>query len=232
MMSIQIKFYTILGKYDDFEQKLRDLMFRIRDQVRLRGGDPDKINLTMIKVKEEALDLIYKYLRGEAEPPEYLKSLIEHLKLDNVNVLPALILNGRKICEGDLISLKDFETLLIDEIKNTLGIDLREEPRKEIVEEKVSEIVTTEERPYETEEVTTIYRPQTKPERTERKETRPVERVTEVIRRPSVYIPNIGRGMPSNCGECIYYGFSTRYCFLLGKKIDDVTRPPCHRESL
>ncbi len=229
-MSVQVKFYTILGKYEDFEQKLREMMLRIRDQVRVRGGDPDKINLTMIKVKEEALDLIYKYVKGETEPPEYLKSLIEHLKLDNVNVLPALIINGRKICEGDLIPIGELENIIIEEVRNVLGIDLREEPKKEILaEEKVSEVVP-EVRPYETEEIQHVVpKPVIRGERREFRVERPVETVQ---RRPSVYIPTIGRGMPTNCGECIYYGFSTRYCFLLGRKVEDVTRPPCRRESL
>ncbi|NPA22799.1 MAG: hypothetical protein GXO23_00675 [Crenarchaeota archaeon] len=230
-MSVQVKFYTILGKYEDFEYKLRDLILRIREQVKARGGDPEKINLTMIKVKEEALDLIYKYVRGEEEPPEYLRSLVEHLRLDNIATLPAIVINGKKICEGELIDLATLEKILIDEVKTSLGIDLRETPQ--VRKEAPPPQREAETRPYEMEEVQRV---------------QPVERGREVAsqqqvqiakprparetRKPSVHVTSISRGMPSNCGECVYYGFSTRYCFLLGRRVEDVNRPPCHRENL
>ncbi|NPB00248.1 MAG: hypothetical protein GXO10_02640 [Crenarchaeota archaeon] len=237
-MSVQVKFYTILGKYEDYEYKLRELILRIREQVKARGGDPEKINLTMIKVKEEALDLIYKYVRGEEEPPEYLRSLVEHLKLDNISTLPAIVINGRKICEGELIDLASLEKILIDEVKSSLGIDLRETPqvKREQVQAAPQPQREVEAKPYELEEVQ-----KPPPASVER---RPVEtgvqqqlqivrpRQHREIRKPPVHISSPGRGMPSNCGECIYYGFSTRYCFLLGRKVEDINRPPCHRENL
>ncbi len=234
-MSVQVKFYTILGKYEDYEYKLRELILRIREQVKARGGDPEKINLTMIKVKEEALELIYKYVRGEEEPPEYLRSLVEHLKLDNISTLPAIVINGRKICEGELIDLNTLEKILIDEVKISLGIDLRETPqvRREQVQIQQREI---ESRPYELEEVQKPIQPIQAERRTTVESSVQQVQVTKPrsreARKPSVHVSSISRGMPSNCGECIYYGFSTRYCFLLGKKVDDINRPPCHRENL
>ncbi|NPA70249.1 MAG: hypothetical protein GXO26_05510 [Crenarchaeota archaeon] len=234
-MSVQVKFYTILGKYEDYEYKLRELILRIREQVKARGGDPEKINLTMIKVKEEALDLIYKYVRGEEEPPEYLRSLVEHLKLDNISTLPAIVVNGRKICEGELIDLNTLERILVEEIKTSLGIDLREVPqvKREQVQVQQREV---EARPYELEEVQRPVQTSTVERRTSEvsvqqqvQVARPRSRET---RRPTVHVSSVSRGMPSNCGECIYYGFSTRYCFLLGRKVEDINRPPCHRENL
>ncbi len=234
-MSVQVKFYTILGRYEDFEYKLRELILRIREQVKARGGDPEKVNLTMIKVKEEALDLIYKYVKGEEEPPEYLRSLVEHLRMDNISALPAIVINGKKICEGDLIDLATLEKILIDEVKTSLGIDLREQPQTRIetppspTPPQKGEV---EARPYEMEEMQRMMQPVERRQPPSQQVTAPRARARETRKPSSVHVSSISRGMPSSCGECVYYGFSTRYCFLLGRRVDDVNRPPCHRENL
>lgn len=277
-MSVQVRFYTIFGKYESFENQLRELVSRLRNEIKLRGREPEKLNLTMIKIKEEVLDTILKYVREEAQPPDHLRSLIEYMKSDNVTTLPTLVINGKKVAEGSLPDIKAVEEMIIDELQRTAGINLREPvkipeekpaetkpaPAEATVEEKAITAVTaptasatiettaqaaqapTQQVAMPQPQVTqpqvstvppvspsppvhpstmsttqTYTPPETRPPSTETREAR-IETV------PAYY----ARGAPSNCAECVYYGFNTRYCFLLGKKVDDITRPPCTRESL
>ncbi len=262
-MSVQIRFYTIFGKYDTFENQLRELVSRLRNELKLRGKEPEKLNLTMIKIKEEVLDTILKYVREEAQPPEHLRSLIEYLKSDNVTTFPTLVINGKKVAEGALPDIKVVEDFVIDELRNVVGVNLREPVR--VAEQKP----TAPAPPVRTEEVsagpappvsapvsapttvatappqttapaqpstpavspTPAQQPTVQPspvQTPQPEETRPIAEARVETVTPVYY----ARSAPSNCAECVYYGFNTKYCFLLGKKVDDITRPPCMRESL
>ncbi len=263
-MSVQVRFYTIFGRYENFENQLRELVSRLRNEIKLRGHEPEKLNLTMIKIKEEVLDTIMKYVREELQPPDHLRSLIEYMRMDNVTTLPTLVINGKKVAEGSLPDIKVIEEIIIDELQRTAGINLREPvkvveekkaetkpaPAETVAEERAAASVTGAPAAIETTTMTTVAPVQTtqttaplvstqqptgtvtspQPPVTQPYTTAETRQTTEtrVETVPAYY----ARGAPSNCAECVYYGFNTKYCFLLGKKVEDITRPPCTRESL
>ncbi len=103
-MSVQVRFYTIFGRYENFESQLREPVSKLRNEIKLRGHEPEKLNLTMIKIKE-VLDTIMKYVREELQPPDHPRSLIEYMRMDNVITLPTLVINGRKVTEGSLLDI-------------------------------------------------------------------------------------------------------------------------------
>lgn len=209
---MQIRFYTIFGKFEDYENFLRNLITKLRNEVSKLGKDPERINLTLIKIKPEAVEEVLKYVQDlELKPPEHLKYLINNLRIDNVRELPALIINGRKIFEGTPISMDELEKIIIDEVNKEFKIEIGKEEKKVETVPKIEKVEEIEE-----------FKPRIREEIEHRE-------ITKSTTLPSF---RITLGKPNNCLECIYYGVNTKYCFLLGKTVDDPSRPICKYESL
>ncbi len=147
-MNICVKLYTILGKQDEFESKLRELISKIREQLKARGIEPERVNLVVVKVRDEFVNEAIKYIREGGQVPDYLKGLVELMLRDGVSNIPALLINSRKVSEGSLPDLNEVEDLLYREVKLQFNIDLKSETEKgktaERVERTVEETEKTE----------------------------------------------------------------------------------------
>ncbi len=311
-MSICIKLYTVLGKQEDFETKLRDLVERLRSKIKSRGVDPERINLVVVKVREEFVDEAVKYAREGGHAPDYLRGLVELMRRDGVRDIPALIVNNKKVSEGSLPDLSEVEKLLYEEVKLQFNIDLLREStrtrqtqtetpgkvsertqRGRLIELDWEEEEEEQERPEEEkqekdllseleeleEEVNQRMRrrevgkpPETAAlaerrmsmereegtvvsERTQAEELidmsgEELERATAsspaaatespsgsgsestCVREEKVEVEyRVVLGEPSTCRDCIYYGKSTGYCFMLGQHVDNPEDPPCKRRE-
>ncbi len=148
---MQIRLYTVLGKYDDYENFIKDLVNTLRSELSKRGIDPDKISLTLIKIKPEVIDDVLKMASNpEIKPPSHLKYLIQVLRQDSVTMIPTIIINGKKVFEGSLPSHDELKKLLYDEVSKEFNITFEiTKPKEE--ELTIPKPVSIEEKPFSVE---------------------------------------------------------------------------------
>jgi len=120
---MHIEFFTVAGKYAEVEQELR----KVVEDLKGRVDKPDKVRLAIVKIREESLGDIMRYLGEPIErtPPQY-RSLVAMLKRYEIGGLPALVLNGVKIFEGEGIDLKEVTSRILEEAEREFGVRVRE----------------------------------------------------------------------------------------------------------
>ncbi len=122
---MHVKFYTIFGRYDDYESSLKEFVSALRGELAARGKGSDRVSLTLIKVKPEVLDEVLRCLKSsDASVPEHIKYLVTVLRGDNIRELPAIMVNNKKVCEGELVSLDELKRIMVSELSKEVGIDL------------------------------------------------------------------------------------------------------------
>ncbi|MGC8596481.1 MAG: hypothetical protein ACP5NY_01030 [Thermocladium sp.] len=122
-----IKFYTISERFDEYEKSLKSLVENLRSQLSKIGENPDKVKLTIVKVKPETAAETMKYV-GEKEEkriPPQLRYLISALRQDGIMMLPAMVINNKKIFEGEPMPMDQITTIILNEAKAEFSIELQ-----------------------------------------------------------------------------------------------------------
>jgi hypothetical protein len=243
-MPIMIKFYMVVGRDEEYENTIRSVINEVKDKFKEKG-----INATFIRIKPEAVDAaLYALNMPDNQIPRNLLYLVKSMRQDGIKSLPALIINGTKIYEGQLPSPQIVRQKVMDEITALLiptqpaqqapplppSLTPQEttppppQPIEKPPTETIKEAQPSEVQPRITEAIV-------KPPTESIKETQPSEtRPSTTVLQPSIltqYTTQSGIkvvvGRPNDCRECIYYGTNTNTCLLFGYKITDPTRPPC-----
>ena len=223
---MHIKFYSILGKFEDYENFLKSTVNELRDILLKKGGNPEKISLTLIRIRQEVIDEILRLLKeDESKIPQNLRYLILTLRQDSVSAIPAILVNGKKIAEGQLPPQEELKSKIIEEFEKEFNIKVFEEKKEEVIE-------VPQPREVEATQVTPIQPPT--PSAPEAKPTTkplipiatPIVEV-ETQQKPSMLV----FGKPENCNDCLYYGPLTRTCALLGVQVKDIHKPPCRHST-
>ncbi|MCG2880623.1 MAG: hypothetical protein L7H00_02185 [Vulcanisaeta sp.] len=234
-MPVMIKFYMVVGRDEPYESVIRSVVNEVREKF--KGGEKS-INATFIRIKPEAVDAALNALNmPENQVPQNLIYLVRSMKQDGVKALPALIINGRKIYEGQLPPPDTVRQTVMGEIMALLA-PTQPTPQPTAPQQPPTMQVT---KPPTQPQVPTP--PETKPTpppqpqvETLSAEVKPLKAVEE---RPAstvvapiqpITVPSGVRvmiGRPNDCRECIYYGANTGTCLLFGYKVTDPSRPPC-----
>ncbi len=177
----------------------------------------------------------------ENQVPQNLIYLVKSMKQDGVTSLPALIINGRKIYEGQLPPPDVVRQTVMDEVVTALSPP--QAPPQPVA--PIPPSPPPPQPPPSTPPPPTQPSPPPPPpppspppppaEMKQQAETVKPEVTVEKPQVPSipttqVSLPSgvkIVMGRPNDCRECIYYGANTGICLLFGYKIVDPTKPPC-----
>ncbi len=123
-----IKFYTISERYDEYEKSIRSLVENLRAQLSKIGGEnPDRVKLTIVKVKPDTANETAKYINEKEEKkiPPQLRYLISALKQDGIMMLPAMVMNNKKIFEGEPLSIDQITSTILNEAKAEFNMDIQ-----------------------------------------------------------------------------------------------------------
>ncbi|MCG2869561.1 MAG: hypothetical protein L7H10_02285 [Vulcanisaeta sp.] len=234
-MPVMIKFYMVVGRDEPYESVIRSVVNEVREKF--KGGEKS-INATFIRIKPEAVDAALNALNmPENQVPQNLIYLVRSMRQDGVKALPALIINGRKIYEGQLPPPDTVRQTVMGEIMALLAPTQptpqptapQQPPAMQVTKPPTQPQVPT---PPET-KLTPPPQPQVETPSAEVKplktvEERPASTVVAPIQ--PITVPSGVRvmiGRPNDCRECIYYGANTGTCLLFGYKVTDPSRPPC-----
>ncbi len=227
-----IKFYMVVGRDEAYENAIRSVVTEVREKFK---GSERNVNATFIRIKPEAVDAALNALNmPENQVPQNLIYLVKSMKQDGVTSLPALIINGRKIYEGQLPPPDVVKQTVMDEVVTALSPPQAPQPAQ-----PVAPIQQPTPPPPPSTPPPVQPPPPPPPPPIETKQ--PVETAkTEAVAIEKPQLPPIPTaqaplpsgvkivvGRPSDCRECIYYGANTGTCLLFGYKIVDPTRPPC-----
>jgi len=227
-----IKFYMVVGKHDAYEEVIRSVAARIREELKKRGEGSEKApNVTFIRIRPETVETALKALRlPDNQIPQNILYLVRSMRQDRVNAVPALIVNNQKLFEGELPDPGEVEAKLLDVINSIISTP---QPMQQ-----AQQIVTPPPVPQ-------LPKPTEQPKVPESLE----EVMKELVRRPTEQPPvpppspppspppppsvpsiegyKLVLGRPDDCRECLYYGSYTSTCLLFGFRISNVSRPPC-----
>ncbi|GAB6947425.1 hypothetical protein JCM16161A_15550 [Vulcanisaeta sp. JCM 16161] len=232
-----IKFYMVVGRDEAYENAIRGVVTEVREKFK---GSERSVNATFIRIKPEAVDAALNALNmPENQVPQNLIYLVKSMKQDGVTSLPALIINGRKIYEGQLPPPDVVRQTVMDEVATALSPPQAPPQPVQPVAPAQSPPPPPPPPPSTPPPVQPSPPPPPPPPPVETKQqvetVKPEVTVTEKPQLPS--IPTIQSplpsgvkivvGRPNDCRECIYYGANTGTCLLFGYKIADPTRPPC-----
>ncbi|KUO91026.1 MAG: hypothetical protein AT710_07740 [Thermocladium sp. ECH_B] len=122
-----IKFYTISERFDEYEKSLKSLVENLRNQLSKMGENPDKVKLTIVKVKPETAAETAKYVgeKEERKIPPQLRYLISALRQDGIMMLPAMVINNKKIFEGEPMPMDQITTIILNEARTEFSIELQ-----------------------------------------------------------------------------------------------------------
>ncbi|ADY01933.1 hypothetical protein VMUT_1731 [Vulcanisaeta moutnovskia 768-28] len=238
-MPVMIKFYMVVGRDENYENVIRNVVSEIREKFK---GSERNVNATFIRIKPEAVDAALNALSmPESQVPQNLIYLVKSMKQDGVASLPALIINGKKIYEGQLPPPDTVKQTVMDEVMTALSPPQAPPQPAQVAPPPPPQPPSTPPPP-------PIQLPpppppppqvETKPQTTEAIEVQPLRQVeTTVSERPQLPslptpqtpLPSgvkIVVGRPNDCRECVYYGANTGVCLLFGYRIVDPTKPPC-----
>ena len=230
-MPVMIKFYMVVGRDEPYESVIKSVINEVREKFK---GSEKSINATFIRIKPEAVDAALNALNiPENQVPQNLIYLVKSMKQDGVKALPALIINGRKIYEGQLPPPDTVRQTVMDEVMALLT------PTQSTPQPTAPQQLFTQP------QSPTPTLPETKPTpppqlQVERPsvEVKPLQRsVVEERSAPTVVAPiqpitvpsgvRVMIGRPNDCRECIYYGANTGTCLLFGYRVTDPSKPPC-----
>jgi len=120
-----IRFYSIAGKTEAIENELRSIVNDIKVELAKRGIGEDKVRLTIIKVRGDVTGEVVKYLdQPEGKIPGQYRSLIVRMRQDGVSTFPALVINDRKVAEGDELTIDVVKSALLRELKDEFNLEL------------------------------------------------------------------------------------------------------------
>ncbi len=231
-----IKFYMVVGRDEAYENAVRSVVTEVREKFK---GSERNINATFIRIKPEAVDAALNALSmPESQVPQNLIYLVKSMRQDGVTALPALIINGRKIYEGQLPPPDTLKQTIMNEITTALS---QPQAAPQPIQQQVQPIVQAPPPPPMNAPPSIQPTPPSPPQapptelkqqvEAARPETEPIER-PQIPEVPTVQAPlpsgvKIVIGRPGDCRECIYYGENTGMCLLFGYKVTDPTKPPC-----
>ncbi|MEM1903621.1 MAG: hypothetical protein QXW44_08085 [Pyrobaculum sp.] len=243
-----IELFVAAGQSTDLENSLKKAVEEIRGRVQR----PDRVRLATVKIRPEAVDQLFRFVEEPLEkvPPHY-RSLVNMLKKYNVTKLPAVVIDGVKVGEGEV------------NLANVLSV-VQERARSEFPELSNIELMPSVATPSPPQPVAPVQpearplpeatqepprlpmppeppkpaveapppEPQRPPEvipppKPRVVETRFEQRPAEQLYRPIVASVKLVLGRPENCGECAYFGNLTTRCFLFGFAVSSPTSPPC-----
>lgn len=114
-----IKFYMVVGRDETYENVIRSVVTEVREKFK---GSERNVNATFIRIKPEAVDTALNALSmPESQIPQNLVYLVKSMKQDGVSALPALIINGRKVYEGQLPAPDVVRKTVMDEVVTALS---------------------------------------------------------------------------------------------------------------
>ncbi|WP_291765731.1 hypothetical protein [Caldivirga sp. UBA161] len=120
-----IRFYSITGRTEPIENEVRALVNDIKAELAKRGVGEDKVRLTIIKVRSDVTDDIIKYLdQPESKIPGQYKSLIVRMRQDGVSTFPAMVINDRKVAEGNELTMDVIRAALAKELKEEFNLEI------------------------------------------------------------------------------------------------------------
>ena len=237
---VMIKFYMVVGRDEAYENAIRSVVTEVREKF--KGGEREKvINATFIRIKPEAVDAALNALSmPEGQVPQNLVYLVKSMKQDGVTALPALIINGRKIYEGQLPPPDVIKQVIVDEVMSVLLPTQAPQPQLTQATQQAPQQAPPPPPPQAPPQPSTPQpvRPPTPPPIEVKQQVEPVKpevetvsvRQAPVISTVPVSSPSGVRivvGRPDDCRDCIYYGANTGTCLLFGYRVTDPTRPPC-----
>ncbi len=239
-----IKFYTISERFDEYEKSLKSLVENLRSQLSKIGENPDKVKLTIVKVKPETAAETMKYV-GEKEEkriPPQLRYLISALRQDGIMMLPAMVINNKKIFEGEPMPMDQITTIILNEAKTEFSIELQ--PQK--TTQQSPQTLPPPPPPVQPQQQPPMAPPppqQQLPPPPPQPQQPPLldlmgqqqsrqSAVEGALRGVTVTGFKLVMGRPDNCNDCIYYGATRSKCLLFGFKVGDPAHPPCKSPGL
>ncbi|MEM4082021.1 MAG: hypothetical protein QXK71_07395 [Pyrobaculum sp.] len=244
-----IELFVVAGQGADLENSLKKAVEEIRGRVQR----PDRVRLATVKIRPEAVDQLFRFVEEPLEkvPPHY-RSLVNMLKKYNVSKLPAVVIDGVKVGEGEVdltnvLSIiqekarSEFPELSSIELVPSVATPSPPQPVAPIQPEARPLPEATPEPPRRPPEVMPLEPPKPIVEAPEPQrppevipppkprvvETRFEQRPVEQLYKPIVAPVKLVLGRPDNCGECAYFGNLTSRCFLFGFAVSSPTSPPC-----
>ncbi len=225
-----IKFYMVVGKDESYENVIRSVVSEVREKFK---GSERNVNATFIRIKPEAVDAAINALTmPEGQIPQNLIYLVKSMRQDGIRALPALIINGKKIYEGQLPPPDAVRQAVMDEVVAALSPQAPMQPLTvpQLTPQPGIQATQTQPPPPPP--------PPPPPTQVETKQPIQQEETAAVSERPQVQtvqsqppVPQtkvkLVMGRPNDCRECIYFGSNTGICLLFGYKIIDPARPPC-----
>ncbi|WP_054857053.1 hypothetical protein [Vulcanisaeta sp. JCM 16159] len=236
-MPVMIKFYMVVGRDETYENVIRSVVTEVREKFK---GSERNVNATFIRIKPEAVDTALNALSmPESQIPQNLVYLVKSMKQDGVSALPALIINGRKVYEGQLPAPDVVRKTVMDEVVTALSPQAPPQQPTQVISppQPAPQVPSIPQPPAQPPTPPTPLPPPPPVEvRQQAVEiTRPEATVIEKPQAPPAPTPlsslpsgiKIVMGRPDDCRNCIYYGANTGVCLLFGYKIVNPTRPPC-----
>ncbi|WP_229709655.1 hypothetical protein [Vulcanisaeta souniana] len=246
-----IKFYMVVGKDETYENVIRNVVSEVREKFK---GSEKNVNATFIRIKPEAVDAAINALSmPEGQIPQNLIYLVKSMRQDGIRALPALIINGKKIYEGQLPPPDTVKQTVMDEVIAVLSPQAPMQPPtmqpvQPIMPQPSIRATQTQQAPPPSSPPPPPPSPPPPPptqvetkQPTEEMETRqPTQQegmttISERLQVQTVQLQPLASqtkvklvmGRPNDCRECIYFGSNTGVCLLFGYKIIDPARPPC-----
>ncbi|MGC8542818.1 MAG: hypothetical protein ACP5NQ_02655 [Vulcanisaeta sp.] len=237
-----IKFYMVVGRDEAYESVIRNVVSEVREKFK---GSERSVNATFIRIKPEAVDAALNALNmPESQVPQNLIYLVKSMKQDGVKSLPALIINGRKIFEGQLPPPDTVRQAIMDEVMLALAPPTQPiQPQAPTPQQPQQPQIQPPPPPPPPPSPPQPQQAPPQPPQIERQapetlkeiqplQQKPPEKPVEtapilVSQQPLSSGVKLVMGRPNDCRECIYYGANTGICLLFGYKIADPSRPPC-----
>ena len=242
-----IKFYTISERFDEYEKSLKSLVENLRSQLSKMGENPDKVKLTIVKVKPETAAETAKYVgeKEERKIPPQLRYLISALRQDGIMMLPAMVINNKKIFEGEPMPMDQITTIILNEARTEFSIELQPQKAAQQSPQPQQQLPLLPPPPTQPQQQLPVSPPPPQPQLPP-PPTQPQQPLLDLmgqqssrqsavegaLRGVTVTGFKLVMGRPDNCNDCIYYGSTRGRCLLFGFKVGDPTHPPCKSPGL
>ena len=242
-----IKFYTISERFDEYEKSLKSLVENLRSQLSKMGENPDKVKLTIVKVKPETAAETAKYVgeKEERKIPPQLRYLISALRQDGIMMLPAMVINNKKIFEGEPMPMDQITTIILNEARTEFSIELQPQKAAQQSPQPQQQLPPPPPPPTQPQQQLPVSPPPPQPQLPP-PPTQPQQPLLDLmgqqssrqsavegaLRGVTVTGFKLVMGRPDNCNDCIYYGSTRGRCLLFGFKVGDPTHPPCKSPGL
>ncbi len=253
-----IRFYSITGRTESIENEVRALVNDIKAELAKRGVGEDKVRLTIIKVRSDVTDDVIKYLdQPESKIPGQYRSLIVRMRQDGVSTFPAMVINDKKVAEGNELTIDVIKAALAKELKEEFNLEIPlaapsapqpqpqptppppEIPPPQVIQpQPVRPIAPPPPEasppppPPATPQIQSPSPPPPQPSALPQLITTPQPTQIQQVAIPAAPVVTglgfkIVNGRPDNCNDCVYYGAHKGYCYLFGIRVNDPSKPPC-----